>query len=198
LVDELDHRLKNLFGIAAGMVSMTARHARTPAEMAAALSGRLMAMSRAHDLIRSAVAARGRGGESVSVEGLLQVLLEPHLPSEQDGVHIYGPLVQAGPKATTSLALVFHELATNAAKYGALSAPQGELEVSWTVDSGHLLLTWRETGSPPIESPPDRKGFGSQLVRLGVTGQLGGSIQHDWQRAGVAVSLVIPLEQLAE
>jgi PAS domain S-box-containing protein len=198
LVEELDHRLKNLFGIAAGMVSMTARHARTPAEMAAALSGRLMAMSRAHDLIRSAVAARGRGGESVSVEGLLQVLLEPHLPSEQDGVHIYGPLVQAGPKATTSLALVFHELATNAAKYGALSAPQGELEVSWTVDSGHLLLTWRETGSPPIESPPDRKGFGSQLVRLGVTGQLGGSIQHDWQRAGVAVSLVIPLEQLAE
>ncbi len=198
LVEELDHRLKNLFGIAAGMVSMTARHARTPAEMAAALSGRLMAMSRAHDLIRSAVAARMEGGESVSVEGLLQVVLEPHLPSERGGVHIHGPLVKAGPKATTSLALVLNELATNAAKYGALSAPQGSLEVSWTIEDGHLLLAWQENGGPAIEGPPARKSFGSQLVRLGVTGQLGGSIHHDWQLTGVTITLVIPLEQLAK
>jgi two-component sensor histidine kinase len=198
LVEELDHRLKNLFTIASGMVSMTARHAKTPAEMAVALSGRLMAMARAHDLIRSSVAARrGEDGESASVEALLRVVLEPHLPTGQGGARLKGPVLQAGPKAATSLALVLHELATNAAKYGALSSPEGALEVTWVVEDEHLRLTWRETGGPILAGPPARKGFGSQLARLGISGQLGGTICHEWQPTGVVVSVMVPLPHLS-
>lgn len=199
LVEELDHRLKNLFTVASGMVNMTARSARTPAEMAAALSGRLMAMSRAHDLIRSAVTARMAGaGESAPIGDLVQVVLGPHLSSERDKARIVGPPLQAGPKAVTSLALVLHELATNAAKYGALSTSEGSLEVTWAVADGQVLLTWRETGGPTLDGPPAKKGFGSQLARLGATGQLGGSINHDWQRTGLVISLEIPLQHLTQ
>ncbi len=165
--------------------------------MAAALSGRLLAMSRAHDLIRSAVAARMNGGESASLEELVRVLLEPHLPSGRAGVRLDGPPLRAGPRATTSLALVLNELATNAAKYGALSTPEGTLEVTWTANEDHLVLRWQEKGGPVVEAPPARKGFGSQLARLGVTGQLGGSIVYDWQPSGVVIVLSVPLEQLS-
>jgi two-component sensor histidine kinase len=196
LVQELDHRLKNLFTVAAGMVNMTARTARSPAEMAAALSGRLMAMSRAHDLIRSAVTARMNGGESASVHDLVRVILEPHLPSDRNGIRLEGPPLRAGPRATTSLALVLHELATNAAKYGALSVAEGVLEVNWTAEEDHLTLRWQENGGPVVEAPPQRKGFGTQLARLGVTSQLGGSIAYDWPSSGVVILLTVPLEQL--
>jgi PAS domain S-box-containing protein len=199
LVEELDHRLKNLFTIASGMVSMTARHAKTPAEMAVALSGRLMAMSRAHDLIRSSVTARTAGdSESASVEALLRVVLEPHLPTDQGGARVQGPTLQAGPRPATSLALVLHELATNAAKYGALSSAEGALEVTWAVEDDHLRLTWQETGGPVLKGPPARTGFGSQLARLSISGQLGGTISHDWQPTGVVIRVVVPLPYLEQ
>jgi two-component sensor histidine kinase len=92
--------------------------------------------------------------------------------------------------------VVLHELAANAAKYGALSTSEGALEVSWTVQDNHVHLTWRETGGPALEGPPAQKGFGSQLARLGVTGQLGGRISHDWQPTGVVISLVVPVQHL--
>ncbi len=198
LVQELDHRLKNLFAVAAGMVNLTARTAQTPAEMAAALNGRLLAMSRAHNLIRSAVRARLNEGESAAVRELVAVVLEPHLPVQRDGVVIEGPPLRAGPKATTSLALVLHELATNAAKYGALSAPQGALAVTWEEDDSHLALRWSESGGPAIKALPTKRGFGSQLARLGVSSQLGGTLAYDWQPEGVLIRLRIPLEQLSQ
>ncbi|TNC49551.1 PAS domain S-box protein [Rubellimicrobium rubrum] len=196
LVEELDHRLKNLFTIAAGMVNMTARTARSPAEMASALSGRLLALSRAHNLIRAAVKASAKGGESARLADLVGVVVEPYLEAGADRVRVDGPALRAGPKAATSLALVLHELATNAAKYGALSNPEGSLEVTWGVQDDALILTWQEQGGPTITSPPVRKGFGSQLARLGITGQLGGTMVHDWQPAGVLIRLQIPLEQI--
>ena len=197
LVGELDHRLKNLFTIAAGMVAMTARFARTPAEMAVALSGRLLALSRAHDLVRTSAKGGAQSGESASVLDLVQVVLEPYVLPEPDRIRVDGPALRLGPKAATSLALVLHELATNAAKYGALPAPEGVLEVIWQVAEDALVLTWRESGCAPTSSPPQGKGFGSHLTRLGVTSQLGGTIAYDWQAGGVVITIVVPLDQLA-
>ena len=197
LLQELDHRLKNLFTVASGMVNMTARAASTPAEMAVALNGRLMAMARAHDLLRSVVTARLGQGESASLQDLVRVVLEPHLPLERERIRVTGPALQVGPKAATSLGLVLHEFATNAAKYGALLSAEGELEVAWSARGDHLALSWQEMGGPAVEGPPSRKGFGSQLARLGVTGQLGGSLHYDWRPSGVVLHLEIPLEQLS-
>lgn len=198
LLDELDHRLKNLFVIAISLVSMTARTARTPAEMAVALRGRLLALSHANDLIRPAVQARAAGGQGAPVADLIRVVVAPYLSRDPARIVVDGHAVQAGPKAATSLSLVFHELATNAAKYGGLSVPKGSLVVAWHEEDGALVLTWREQGGPALLSPPARTGFGSQLARLGVTDQLGGSIAYDWQPAGVVVTLTVPLEHLAE
>ena len=198
LLQELDHRLKNLFTIASGMVNMTARAASTPAEMAVALNGRLMAMSRAHDLLRSVVTARLGQGESASLQDLVRVVLEPHLPPQRERIRVTGPALQVGPKAATSLGLVLHEFATNAAKYGALSSAEGELEVAWSAGNDHLVLSWQEMGGPAVEGPPSRKGFGTQLARLGVTGQLGGRLHHDWRPSGVVLRLELPLDQLSQ
>ena len=95
------------------------------------------------------------------------------------------------------LALLLHEMATNAAKYGALTWETGQVEVSWRVAEDELLLTWREHGGPPVNGQPEHEGFGSVLSRLTVTGQLGGKISRDWNHEGLIINLSAPLARLA-
>ena len=102
--------------------------------------------------------------------------------------------VQLGERATNSVALVFHELATNASKYGALSVDGGAVHVDWTTDGDSLLLTWRESGGPAV-TPPEKKGFGSALVKSTISGH-GGTIESDWAREGLTAKIVVPLSSL--
>jgi two-component system CheB/CheR fusion protein len=102
---------------------------------------------------------------------------------------IEGPAVPISGEAATSFALVLHELATNAAKYGALSTAEGRIRISWTVAQGELALIWEEHGGPPIESAPEREGFGSQLARRSAGGNLGGTIAFNWNPEGLLVHL---------
>ena len=95
-----------------------------------------------------------------------------------------------------SIALLLHEIATNAAKYGALSSQSGHVDVSWLVWNDELLLAWREHGGPALNGQPEHEGFGSLLARLTVTGQLAGKISRDWNREGLTVNLSVPLERL--
>jgi two-component sensor histidine kinase len=94
-----------------------------------------------------------------------------------------------GQAAATGLALVIHELATNSMKYGALSVPTGTLDLSSASDGGAIVLTWLERGGPAVTPPSGAEGFGSKLLRRSVTGQLGGSIEHDWSEGGLIVTL---------
>jgi two-component system, chemotaxis family, CheB/CheR fusion protein len=96
------------------------------------------------------------------------------------------------------IALLLHELATNAAKYGALTSESGHVEVGWRVLENELKLTWRECGGPPLKGRPEKEGFGSLLARLTVTGRLGGKIVHDWNRNGLTVNVSAPLDRLRE
>jgi two-component sensor histidine kinase len=113
-----------------------------------------------------------------------------------DQLRVEGPEIVIGPNTATSLALVLHELATNAAKYGALSVSEGCLDVRWQAEGDQLSLSWQELNGPAIQAPPERNGFGSQLVRMSAGGQLGGSITYDWASTGVLIILRIPLERL--
>lgn len=194
LLRELDHRVKNLFAVAEGMVQLTARASRTPQEMALALSGRLAALARAHDLIRFAVAGEG-GGAAVPLGSLAAAVLAPHLPPGSDRLGLSGPALMLGPEAATGLALVLHELATNAAKYGALSTTEGRLELGWAPEGETLALTWRETGGPAAMRP-QATGFGTRLAELTVQGQLGGRIARHWPPEGLRVEIELPLGQL--
>jgi two-component sensor histidine kinase len=107
-----------------------------------------------------------------------------------------GPALEIGPNAATALTLVLHELATNAVKYGALSVEEGRLVLGWRREIDHIVLSWREEGGPPIEVPPGVEGFGSQLARKSVTGQLGGTVEQAWAREGLSVTITLPLERL--
>jgi two-component system CheB/CheR fusion protein len=107
-----------------------------------------------------------------------------------------GPEVPIGGDAITSLALVLHELATNAAKYGALSSPGGSLSVGWSVAKGELMLKWQERGGPPLHGRPSCEGFGSLLARRTVTDQIGGELSYDWKPEGLVVHLTAAVARL--
>lgn len=196
LVRELNHRVKNLFAVTIGMATMGARTAASAKGMADTLKGRLLALARAHELIRPAITAEAPAAETATLHELVTAVVAPHLSPDAGQPSIRGPEAQAGANASTSLALILHELATNAAKYGALSVPEGHLAVEWRLAAGALTLIWTEQGGPAIERPPERNGFGSQLARMSASGQLGGNIVYDWTATGVQITLAVPLERL--
>lgn len=201
LVRELNHRIKNLFAVTNGVVSLSARSAGTPQEMARSIRGRLEALARAHELI---IPALGSGNELVkrgtTLDALVAAISSPY--RAQTGEHecfsLAGPAVPLGGQAVTSFALVLHELATNATKYGALSFPEGHIAIGWSVEAGTLLLEWRERGGPAISGPPSGQGFGSLLARRSVEGQLGGELAYDWDPEGLVVRLSAPMERLLQ
>lgn len=195
LLRELNHRVKNLFAIASGMVTMTARSADSVADMANKLKGRLLALARAHELIRSAITNDTDRHEQASLRELIAQILKPHLGERTLAISISGPEVGLGVSAATSFALIFHELATNAAKYGALKSTDCHLEISWSLVEGDLELKWAEVVAFPV-SEPQHQGFGSRLAITSVTGQLGGSLAYDWRSDGVRIRLTAPLDRI--
>ncbi len=197
LLREKDHRVKNLFSIVGGVVSLSARSAATPAEMATTIQGRLGALAGAHRLIRPRHHVSQPVQRETVLDELIRAILSPYIePGAAERVVISGPATPVGGDAVTSLALVMHELATNAAKYGAFSTSGGGVHISWTAKKGRLALTWRESGGPIVSGPPEREGFGSQLARRSVAGQLDGRLAFEWKASGLIVRLSAPTERL--
>lgn len=194
---ELNHRVKNLFAIAVGMVSMTARTSATTEAMANTLSGRLRALAHAHQLIRPNTASEDQRAKQTTVAAMIERILAPHITSDDSQVRIDGPEVPVGPNGATSLALVLHELATNTAKHGALSEAGGSVSISWRIEGTAMVMNWIERGGPAINGAPSRKGFGTELALMSAKGQLGGSITHAWHAAGVEIELRASIERLA-
>ena len=107
-----------------------------------------------------------------------------------------GSPIRLGDHTTNSFALALHELATNAAKYGALKTDTGSIQVYWHSEDDHLVLTWQERGGPEISGEPPKHGFGSVLLKNTVVGQLGGTLTYDWWSTGVFVTISVPVENL--
>lgn len=198
LMRELNHRVKNLFSITAGMIKMTARHANSVGEMSSSLTGRVLALARAHELISSSITSRQNHEAPSRLDRLIEVVMEPHVEGRPGVIELFGPPVELGPTSTTGFALILHELATNAAKYGALSVATGKLRVTWDLVGDLVTLDWKETGGPELAGPPLQNGFGSQLARLSATGQLGGGIEHVWHPTGVEVHLTAARDRLTQ
>ena len=197
LVRELNHRVKNLFAVVSGMIQLTARSSSDVDGMARALTGRLAALAKAHELIRPAITPGGAGA-GADLEDLLRQLLLPHLCGGPDQCTIIGPGIALVADAAASIALVIHELATNAAKYGGLSTPAGKVEIEWRQDGDLLLLNWVERDGPAIRGEPEQCGFGSKLVDATVNRQLAGTIDYAWETTGLRVALSIPMKSLQE
>lgn len=197
LLRELNHRVKNLFAIVYGMVTMTARNAASVTDMTQSLKGRLTALAKAHELIRSAITHDAATPDGASLEALLVSVIQPHLdPKEKGQLTLDGPQFLLGVAAATSLSLIFHEFATNAAKYGALAAPGGRLDISWKPEGDTLQIDWRETVVGRSISSPNSSGFGTKLAQSSATGQLSGTLAYEWHSSGVHIRLALPTEHL--
>jgi two-component sensor histidine kinase len=124
---------------------------------------------------------------------LLSIVLAPYddLGAFKGRIRVAVERMGVGEASATGIALIIHELATNSVKYGALSAPTGTLDISSVTDGEHIVLTWLERGGPAVAAPDGLSGFGSQLVKRSVTGQLGGSIDYDWSEGGLIITLRI-------
>jgi two-component sensor histidine kinase len=196
LSGEMSHRVKNLLQIAAALTSAAARSAATTQEMAHDLINRLMALGRAHDLVRP---VPGQEEKAALLGDLLAVLLEPYddMGAFRGRVRISVPKMAVGEGSATALALVMHELATNSLKYGALSAANGTLDVACSANGDDVVVKWTERGGPPVVAPAPPSGFGSKMVNRTMSGHLGGSIAFDWSKEGLIVTLRMKKERLS-
>ena len=191
LIHELNHRVRNMLAVVLAMVSQTLARNPTPADFATTFRGRIEALARAYGLV-----ARRRWAE-VSLEEVVRQELEPHLLGREDGIVIEGPSTLLPAKAALALGMVVHELATNAVKYGALSAAAGRVAVKWQVESNGsatpgLVLRWEESNGPATKTP-ERKGFGTELVEREIRGELRGQVAFDFAPTGLQATISVPL-----
>lgn len=198
LTKEMGHRVKNCFAIFRSLVALSARSARTTEEMAEELEARLAALARAHDLTRPGLlGVETKDAQSLTWRQLVHAILVPYIASTDKKRFIMrGADLPIAENSLTALALVLHELATNAAKCGSLSTPNGSIRIDTKIVDGLFLMNWEETGGPPLNGPPDHEGFGSALAHQIVIGQFGRQISYDWKPAGVVVRLSAPKERI--
>ena len=188
MIDELNHRVKNTLATVQSIAMQTARSHTDPRTFAQGFQARLMALSHTHDLLTRS------HWEGADLRDILEHETEAH---GSHRVSLNGPRVALDPAAALSLGMIFHELATNAAKYGALSAETGRIQVDWAVanqTSRRLTLSWREVGGPPVIAP-ERRGFGSRLIERNVHHDLAGQVELSYASDGFVAEISIPLDR---
>jgi two-component sensor histidine kinase len=194
LVNELDHRVRNTLSTVQSIVARTLQGAGTDAAAKKAIEGRLIALARAHGLLGMT------NWQGAQVGDVATAILEPFGCGEVGRVRLHGPATALRPQAAIALTMVLNELATNAAKYGSLSVPSGQVTVEWwhSGASGEPQFhqRWQEIGGPPAK-PGDRKGFGSLLIERIVTHELQGKVALEFQRSGVTCTIEMPLREIA-
>ncbi|HMA56619.1 MAG TPA: response regulator [Pseudolabrys sp.] len=183
LAEEVDHRARNVVAVVQSIMRLT--RANSIDEYIGALDGRIGALSNAHRLLA------GSRWEGADLNRLVDEEFAPYRAGGKVRVSAHGPVVLLPPATAQTIALALHELATNAAKYGALSTDAGHVELTWQLEPNKLELIWVETGGPLI-SPPSRRGYGSRAIVAGIERQLGGIVNFDWQPDGLHCTLSVP------
>lgn len=189
---ELSHRIANIFTVVSSLVQMSARLEPEAANFAGKLVERIGALHRAHRLVISA--AEEREG---TLADLIERLMMPYRNGDPTRISITGDDIEIGRAVVTPMALVLHELVTNAVKYGALSSAGGRLDISIADRDTEIDLRWCERDGPNVAGPPQGRGFGSVLVERAARAQLGAELTFDWQPSGLVLSAVIPKERLS-
>lgn len=190
LTHELSHRIKNIFAIVSSLIRLSIRREPGAGQFGRDLLDRIRALGRAHEFARPHSEESQPQLSEGMLRGLLQEILRPYRQGEIQIIDIAGVDVAVDDKAATPLALLFHELATNAVKYGSLSDPDGRVAIQvGFADEDRVVIVWRESGGPRLSGPPEREGFGSRLAMISVQQQLGGKITHQWLADGLCVEV---------
>jgi two-component sensor histidine kinase len=191
LIDELNHRVKNTLATVQSIVWQAFRNSAGPAAIRESIEGRIFALSRSHDLLTR------ENWESAGLLDLVKEALEPFgiADGRAERFAVTGSNIRLSPKATLTLGVAFHELATNAVKYGAFSNEAGSISIRWAIEpapeGSRLILHWRERDGPRV-TPPSRKGFGSEVIERGVAHELEGLAHLDYQMNGLICTINIP------
>jgi len=192
LLDELNHRTQNTLATVQAIAVQTL-HGVADKDVVDAFEGRILALSTAHGLLGH------ESWDGVNLRAVIEQILQPFGLHDRRVVRfvIQGDDVRLPPKTALTLAMVFHELATNAAKYGALSDDAaGRIDIAWrlepTSQGDRMRLRWQERGGPPV-APPSRKGFGSRLIEHGLARELDGEVRLDYEPEGVGCQIVMPV-----
>jgi two-component sensor histidine kinase len=194
LINELNHRVKNTLATVHGLVASTLRSAVSIADAKKVIGERVIALGRAHDVLTE------EHWESADLRELVLSIVQPYRTEHTNRIEVFGPDLRVNPRATVALAMVLNELMTNAAKYGALSQPEGRVRVEWNATEDRsppkLRMVWMEMGGPLVQSPI-RRGFGSTLIEQSITRDLGGALEKNFDPAGLICTMALPLERLA-
>jgi PAS domain S-box-containing protein len=191
LMQELAHRMKNTMAMVQAVAAQTMRNAVSLEAAGEALAARLLALAKAHDVLLQGSFARA------SLVGLVAGAISLHDDGLTDRFRVEGADLTLGPRHGLTLALMLHELGTNAAKYGALSVAGGKVGITWTVidaeGGSRLRFRWEERGGPPV-TPPTRSGFGTRLIARSLVHGFGGSAQLTYPPEGAVLTFEAPLE----
>lgn len=189
LMREVAHRSKNQLTVVSSIAKQSARNAASVAEFSESFQQRLMGLARSTDLLIAGSVA------GVELRELINVQIEPFRPGDAWRFTSSGPQFRLSLQAAQTLGLAIHEMATNAAKYGAFAAPQGRLSVAWTLEGERLVLVWREH-APGVAAPSDRKGFGTQLIERMLVSGLDAEFQRNFHADGLEARFVFPADKL--
>jgi PAS domain S-box-containing protein len=191
LINELNHRVKNTLATVQSVAAQTLKGSTVPAAIKGSLESRLISMAGAHDVLTQ------QNWEGADLRNIVEKALSPFMAPGRE-FDVDGPDIRLLPKSALAVAMAVHELATNAAKYGALSNGSGRISVHWTIaelDEPHLQIIWTEAGGPKVAAPSS-KGFGSRLIERGLAGQLGGEAVIDYRETGVVCRIMAPLSTI--
>ncbi len=193
LSHELSHRIKNIFAVVSALIALSAREFPEARNFARAVRDRINALARAHEFVRPHTATSQPTVGTMTLHAFLEALFLPYATAGgRHRVVVTGDDASFDDQAATSVALLFHELATNAAKYGALSREGGRVRLDTRRQDGRFVLTWREEGGPAVDQAPEATGFGTALATLSVEGQLGGRLERRWEAEGLVVVADLP------
>lgn len=189
LVNELNHRVKNTLATVQSIAKQSLRNAGVGLDVRDALEGRLMAIAATHNVLTD------QNWSAASLRQIVDGSVTPYSNGPRQ-LTITGQDLRVSPKPAVVMALAFHELAINALKYGALSAPDGHVDVRWTIaPDDQLIIEWSERGGPAVR-PPERRGFGSRIVETALPNELGGKVAVDYRAEGLTCSIRSPLAAL--
>jgi two-component system CheB/CheR fusion protein len=192
LINELNHRVKNTLAIVQAIASQSFRNAGSTPQARETFEARLQALAKAHDILTR------ESWEGAKLAEIVSSVLAAHYSADDGRYVIRGPDIRISPKAAVPLAMALHELATNAAKYGALSNDDGRIDIGWSIHRAgqappRLVLRWIESGGPPVTAPT-RRGFGSRLIERGLVQDLGGEARIEFPWSGVVCTIDFPVE----
>ncbi|HEY8571542.1 sensor histidine kinase [Phenylobacterium sp.] len=185
LINELNHRVKNTLATVQSLARQTLKDGDITREARDRLTERLLALSAAHNVLTR------QNWESAELAEIAAEAVRPYVDGAAPRIVLAGPLVRVAPNVALAISMALHELATNATKYGALSLPEGRVELRWRAEAGAVDLEWRESGGPAVSPPPGR-GFGSRLLSQGLAAELGAPATLDWRPEGLVCAIRAP------